>query len=122
MPLSASDSLGALMRQAKEKYSHKNLLKMKAEITITTGDYGFSRNWSLVLSTPKVTKTFFLGQDVKFCHRVLGMSPSDVVEAIGTNEIDSDHGRSELAALIVDRLGLNGRNFKSIEPWALCAQ
>jgi hypothetical protein len=95
---------------------------MKASIEITRGDYGFSHNWSLVLSTEKATKTFFLGQDVKFCSRVLGMAPSEVVRAIGTSNIDSTQGRRKLAALIVSELSLNGRNFKSIEPWALCAQ
>jgi hypothetical protein len=95
---------------------------MKAEIRITS-NYGFDHNWTLIVSTPKKTKQFLLGQDVKFCNRVLGMDTSYVVEQIGTRVIDyGTRGNKKLAKFICDELGLNGRNIDKIEPWALCCQ
>jgi len=54
---------------------------MNAEINITS-NYGFDHNWTLVVSTKTKTKSFYLGQDVKFCSRVLGMEPSYIVRQI----------------------------------------
>jgi hypothetical protein len=95
---------------------------MKAEIKISS-NYGFDHNWTLVVSTPKKTKSFYLGQDVKFCNRVLGMEPSYIVREIGTREIDNGTiGNQKLAKFICNQLNLNGRNFDKIEPWGLCAE
>ena len=95
---------------------------MKAEIKVTS-TYGFDRNWTLVVSTAKKTKSFYLGQDVKFCSRVLGMEPRYVVEQIGTREVaEGTIGNKKLAKFICEQLKLNGRNISKIEPWELCAQ
>ncbi len=95
---------------------------MKAEIKISS-NYGFDHNWTLVVSTPKKTKSFYLGQDVKFCNRVLEMDTSYVVQQIGTREIDNGTpGNKKLAKFICKELGLNGRNIDKIEPWGLCAE
>lgn len=95
---------------------------MNAEIKITL-QYGFARYWTLVVSTKTKTKTFYLGQDVKFCSRVLGMEPSYVVRQIGTGEIsEGTKGNEKLAKFICKELGLNGRNIDKFEPWALCAE
>ena len=95
---------------------------MKAEIKISSS-YGFDHNWTLVLSTAKKTKSFFLGQDVKFCSRVLGIEPSYIVRQIGTGEIsEGTPGNKKLAKFIVNELGLNGRTINNFEPWGFCAQ
>jgi hypothetical protein len=95
---------------------------MNAEIKISSS-YGFDHNWTLVVSTAKKTKSFYLGQDGKFCSRVLGMETSYVVQKIGTREIsEGTPGNKKLAKFIVKELGLNGRNIDKIEPWGLCAQ
>ena len=95
---------------------------MKAEIKISIS-YGFDRNWTLVVSTAKKTKSFFLGQDVKFCNRVLEMEPSYIVRQIGTGETsEGTPGNKKLAKFIINELGLNGRNIDNVEPWGLCAQ
>lgn len=95
---------------------------MKAEIEITSA-YGFDHNWTLIVSTPKKTKRFYLGQDVKFCSRVLEMETSYVVQQIGTKEISKGtKGNKKLAKFICDTLGLHGRNINKIEPWGLCCQ
>ncbi len=95
---------------------------MKAEIKISS-NYGFDHNWTLVLSTPKKTKSFYLGQDVKFCQRVLGMETSYVVQQIGTRIINEGTvGNRNLAKFICKQLGLNGKNIDKIEAWGLCAE
>ena len=95
---------------------------MKAEIKISS-NYGFDHNWTLVLSTPKLTKSFYLGQDVKFCRRVLGMEPSYIVKQIGTGVIDEGTtGNRKLAKFICKQLNLTAKNIDEIESWGLCAQ
>jgi hypothetical protein len=95
---------------------------MKAEIKITS-QYGFAYYWELIVSTPKKTKSFYLGQDVKFCNRVLGMEPSYVIRQIGTREIDNGtKGNKKLAKFICQQLEINGRNIDKIESWSLCAE
>ena len=95
---------------------------MKAHIQITS-DYGFDHNWTLVVSTAKKTKSFYLGQDVKFCGRVLGMTPRNIVSIIGTGEIgEGEKGNIRLAEFICKALGLNGRNIDKFDIWQFCSQ
>ena len=95
---------------------------MNAEIKISS-NYGFDHNWTLIVSTAKKTKSFYLGQDVKFCSRVLEMDTTYVVKQIGTREIDNGTpGNKKLAKFICKELGLNGRNIDKIEAWGLCAE
>jgi hypothetical protein len=89
------------------------------KIIITRGDYGFGHNWALVVGD----KRFYLGQDVKFCTRVLGMQPSDVVARIGTREIgEGEVGNKRLAKFILSELKITKKQLKNLEPWELCAQ
>lgn len=88
------------------------------KIVISRGAYGFGHDWALVVGN----KRFYLGQDVKFCTRVLGMSPSDVVARIGTREIsEGEVGNKRLAKFILSELGLSKGDLKNIEPWKLSA-
>lgn len=87
-------------------------------IEISVGDYGFSHNWTL----SAFGKSFFLGQDVKFCRRVLGMEPSYVVTKIGTDDLRTEEGKTALAQFIVDEIELDEDKVDNLEPWALCAQ
>lgn len=87
-------------------------------IIVTPGGYGFGHDWTLVA----FGKSFYLGQDVKFCKRVLGLHPSDVVDAIGTNRLDTEEGREKLASFIVDSLEITEESSKTMEAWSLCAQ
>ena len=95
---------------------------MKTHILISSS-YGFDHNWTLVVSTESKTKSFYLGQDVKFCSRVLGMDSSYIVSQIGTREIDEGtKGNTKLAKFICQSLGLNGRNIDKFETWSFCGQ
>jgi len=42
--------------------------------------YGFGRDWTIVLKKGNITKTFWLGQDIKVVSRILGMRMSEAVE------------------------------------------
>ena len=96
---------------------------METSVIITPNPYGFGRNWSLLVKTAEHTKSFYLGQDAKFCSRVLGMSPRDVVEAIGTGEIsEGQPGNKKLAEFICECLELNETNVMGLEPWGLSAE
>jgi len=95
---------------------------MKAHILISSS-YGFDHNWTLVVSTPTKTRSFYLGQDVKFCQRVVGMDTPYVISQIGTREIaEGTKGNTKLAKFICQSLGLNGKNIDKIESWGLCSQ
>jgi hypothetical protein len=85
-------------------------------VIITRGAYGFGRDWTLEAYGRK----YYLGQDAKFCSRVLGISPSTVVTRIGSAEIETPAVNNRLARLICEELGVT-RSSK-LEPWALCAQ
>ena len=87
-------------------------------IEITTGGYGFSHNWTL----DAYGKKFYLGQDVKFCRRVLGMDASYIVSQIGSNDLGSEKTRNKLARFICDELSVNRRTVNDLEPWSLCSQ
>jgi hypothetical protein len=90
---------------------------MKAIIQITS-NYGFDHNWTLHMEMKGERKSFYLGQDVKFCTRVLQMTPSKLVEAIGTADIQSEKGNRALAKFIVRTL----KPTKHTQPWELCAE
>lgn len=96
---------------------------MKALIQIDLGSYGFGHTWSLVLTKRNGTsKSFYLGQDVKFCSRVLGMSPRYIVEQIGSGNITEPNVNTKLANFIIKSLGLNKTELFKLEPWAICAE
>jgi hypothetical protein len=92
---------------------------MKAKIVISTGPYGFGHDWNLVINE---TDNYYLGQDVKFCNRVLGMSPSYIVEQIGSSDIEKPIVNKRLAMFIINQLELTPKKLKSLNKWDLCAQ
>ena len=87
-------------------------------IEISADSYGFSHNWTL----SAFGKKFFLGQDVKFCRRVLGMEPSYIASKIGTNDLRTEEGKTALAQFIINELELDEGVVNNLESWALCAQ
>jgi hypothetical protein len=86
------------------------------KVIITRGSYGFGHEWTL----EAYGKQYYLGQDSKFCSRVLGLAPSTVVTSIGSAEIETPAVNKRLAKFICDQLEIT-RSTK-IQPWALCAQ
>lgn len=90
---------------------------MKPTISIHS-NYGFDHNWTL----NAFGRQFYLGQDVKFCSRVLGLQPRDIVAKIGSNDLSEDSTRERLARFIMHHLNLNSKNIKNLQPWSLCAE
>ena len=100
---------------------------MKASVIIKRGGYGFSYTWTLRLEGKSKTREFYLGQDVKFCHRVLGVDPSYIIQQIGTREVDNGtRGNKLLARFILDHLNeyhlLTTKKIMNLQPWELCAE
>ncbi len=95
---------------------------MNAAILLTSNG-GFGRNWSLLVTGEGIAKNFFLGQDSKFCNRVLGMTSGEVVKEIGTNDItEGTEGNKKLADLIIGRLELDEKKIAELQSWELCCQ
>lgn len=88
---------------------------------IVSSNYGFERNWTLIVKSKNRYKSFYLGQDVKFCHRILGMSPRQVVEQIGSALIQDEKVNRKLARFIVKQLG-GSKSIINLQPWELCAE
>ena len=94
---------------------------MKAQIKINSS-YGFDHNWTLEVTTSQGTKAFYLGQDIKFCKRVLGMEPSEIVQQIGSNDVTEPKVNSRLVKFIIKSLGLNSKKLNELRSWDLLAE
>lgn len=88
---------------------------------IVSSNYGFDHNWTLIVKSKNRYKSFYLGQDVKFCHRALSMSPREVVEQIGSANIMDEKVNRKLARFIVKQLG-GIKSIINLQPWGLCAE
>lgn len=86
------------------------------KVIITRGAYGFGHDWTL----EAYGKQYYLGQDVKFCSRVLGLEPRTLVNIIGGREIESPKINRNLARFICKKLKIT-RSTK-LNIWELCAQ
>ena len=70
-----------------------------------------------------VISSFYLGQDIKFIRRVMGMDIEDVIEVIGTRDIsEGSEGNIKLSEFICETLGITEDNVINIESWELCCQ
>jgi len=86
------------------------------KVIITRGSYGFGHDWTL----EAYGKQYYLGQDVKFCSRVLGLEPIVIVSEIGSPEIEVPAVNNRLAKFICNELGITRKT--NINAWDLCAQ
>jgi hypothetical protein len=78
----------------------------------------FSHDWVLKFGN----KRFYLGQDVKFCSRVLGMDTSYVAEQIGGSDLTDPRLRKKLAKFICHELNITKDNVNQYNLWDFCAQ
>ena len=88
------------------------------KVRFSKNSYGFGKNWVLEC----YGKSFWLGQDAKVCHRLLGMTPQQVVAEIGTAEIETESGNRKLARLIVKTAGVTRSNVRELQPWSLAVE
>ena len=82
-------------------------------VIITRGAYGFGHDWTLEV----YGRQYYLGQDVKFCSRILGVSPSVLVNLIGGREIESPKINRNLARIICKELNI--KRSTKINVWEL---
>jgi hypothetical protein len=98
---------------------------MRSNILIQEYNYsGFTTfQWFLIIKfgTGEL-KTFVLGQDVKFCSRVLMLSPGYIISEIGTNDFSKRKTTRKLAKLILKELNLNAWKLRKLQTWELCAE
>lgn len=87
-------------------------------IEVSRDSYGFGHTWTL----KAFGKSFYLGQDTKFCYRILRMEPRAVVNEIGSGDMSLEKTRKNLAKFIVDHLGINRSNVKTLNAWDICAE
>lgn len=80
-----------------------------------------SMPWCSIWTLNVYGRKFYLGQDVKFCNRVLGIGPGMVVKFIGSNHIYKKSINRKLARFICNELNITRSTVKQFEPWALAA-
>ena len=94
--------------------------------TIQADPYYFgTKRWCLNVEFGRKNKTyksFFLGQDVKFCSRVLGMTGREVMEEIGVKSMTTQKDYTKLANFIVRSLELTPKILKELQPWELACE
>jgi hypothetical protein len=97
---------------------------MKANIIIQDFNYSGLKTFQWFLKIEFCTgekKTFVLGQDVKFCSRVLMLSPGYIAREIGSNDLSYERTTKRLARLIIKELNLNAWKLRKLQTWELCA-
>jgi len=102
-------------------YLRNNLIPYTMTIQVTKGSYGFGHEWTL----NAYGRNFYLGQDVKFCSRVLGMEPSTIIQQAGIQhpcDMGKESNRKAIARFICGQLGVTRGTAKTLQPWDLCAQ
>jgi hypothetical protein len=80
-------------------------------------NYGF-HYWTL----HAFGRRFWLGQDIKFCRRVLGMEPSYIIEQIGSADLRLDDTRDRLGEFICKALNLDDETAANIDDWGLASE
>lgn len=88
-----------------------------------SSSYGFDHNWTLSFDINDKHYSYYLGQDVKFCQRVLGMTTRQVIDKVDglTGNIKKPEENLLLAQFIVDHLAILD-NIDTANPWDYCAQ
>jgi len=88
------------------------------KVRITPSAYGFGKIWTLEC----YGKSFWLGQDAKVCARSLGMTPQEVIKAIGTTEIETESGNRKLARFLAKSFKITRSNANKFQPWTFSAE
>jgi hypothetical protein len=99
--------------------------QIKADLIVTPNGYGFGGDWQLSIERGHIKKVFFLGQDAKVCHRILGLNPREVAQEIGSNDLTKSSTRKALAGLILQAFNVNEENENelfNLQPWELAAE
>ena len=103
--------------------------RQEATIEVHNTGYSFWREWVLVLPTTERhgTQRFYLGQDVKFCTRVLGMDTGTLAhltrQEMGVKNNKpvnlAKHTHARALARVIIRLFGGMRAIRNHEAWEL---
>ena len=98
---------------------------MTKDLIVTKNGYGFGGDWQMIVKKGKRQRVFYLGQDAKVCYRILGMSPKDLAEQIGSNDLTKKRTRTAICELILESLNVTPENeneFLNLQPWEIAAE
>jgi len=102
-------------------------MEIKASVRIAPNGYGFGHDWTLVIEKDGLPRTFWLGQDVKYCHRA-GLDPVSIVAALGSNDLKDPKINEQLAWLIMENLSdedpeeVAEKIYDNLEAWELSCE
>jgi hypothetical protein len=102
-------------------------MKIEASIRITPNGYGFGHDWTLVLIKDGIPRTFWLGQDVKYCSRA-GLDPASIVAYLGSNNLKDPDNNEKLAWLIMENLSdedpdeVAEKIYEHLQSWELSCE
>lgn len=68
--------------------------------------------WSLFVYGCRID----LGHGLTFCTQYLGLTPTELIEELGTDRLDTITGKRILARYIVKKLGINKKNVIGFKP------
>jgi hypothetical protein len=84
------------------------MVKYEVYINNTLGGYGFANNWTLNIKKGDVFKSFYLGQDVKFLNRVLGINADYIKNVLNiSGGIDFEKHNKKITYLVINLLSNN---------------
>ena len=98
-------------------------------IEVRRVEYGHDWHLHVPANKTEPARVFWLGQDVKFCSRVLGWDAWDFISAVNDYlhrkeyplVIECARVQQAMAAVIIRCLG-GLRRVRKLEVWGLCAQ
>ena len=83
-------------------------MKYISNISCVSGGYGFAHYWYLNIKLEDKFKRFYLGQDVKFLSRVLGIDFNCIKSVLGIyGSIDFEKYNQKITNLIINLLSNN---------------
>lgn len=93
---------------------------MKPSILIQTN--GSLHYWTLRVVTKIKTYNFYLGNDIRFCTKVLKIQPQHLVNMLQTNQIqEGTEANIKLAKLICLLMDIDNRSVRTIPSKTFCA-
>ena len=98
---------------------------MKTDLLITRNGYGFGHDWQLIVTKGKKEKVFYLGQDAKVCHRILGMTCKELINEIGSSDLTKKQTRQKIGDLILEAIGVTSENENelfNLQAWEIAAE
>lgn len=94
---------------------------MKASIKIEQHNESI-HYWTLIVESNKRVYAFSLGQDIKFCKRVLRIEPQALVTMLGTNNLlEGTDGNKRLANVICAVMDITPSRIRHIPKQSFCA-